>query len=87
MEKTKEAAQLINNIKFLSTMKTMGERFKKFSLSIRENSEDIRDNSRGKKLDTFEKDQVIKYLEFHWNESYPKYNNSKYIIYLKFLQI
>ena len=64
MEKTKEAAQLINNIKSLSTMKTMGERFKKFSLSIRENSQDNRDNSGERKLNTFEKDQVIKYLEF-----------------------
>ena len=56
-EKTEEAAQLINNIKSLSTMKTMGEKFKKFSASARE-------NSRERNLHRFEKDKVIQHLEF-----------------------
>ena len=60
-EKTEEAAQLINNIKSLSTMKTMGERFKKFSASARANS---RDNSRERNLNSFEKDQVMNYSQF-----------------------
>ena len=54
-EKTEEAAQLINNIKSLSTMKTMGEKFKKFSASARE-------NSRERNLHSFEKDKVIQHL-------------------------